>query len=152
MNVYKNFIIGSDHAGFKVKDDIINYFSIRFPDTNIIDVGTYTEDSCDFPDYANKVADELKFKNNDSENLGILICGTGIGMSMAVNRYKHIRGALIHNEFTADLAKSHSNANVLIFGARVIDTDLAIKCINIFLNAEFDNLSNRHIRRLTKIS
>ncbi len=90
MNNYKSFVIGSDHAGFKLKESIKRYLSIKFPDTEIIDVGTYSEDSCDFPDYANKVSDELKFKNNDSENLGILICGTGIGMSMAVNRYKHI--------------------------------------------------------------
>ena len=152
MNNYKSFVIGSDHAGFKLKENIKNYFFINFPNTEIVDVGTYDEDSCDFPDYASKVADELSFRNNDSENLGILICGTGIGMSMSVNRYRHIRGALVHNEFTAHLAKNHSNANVLIFGARVVNDDLAIKCIDIFLNTEFDNVSERHIRRLIKIS
>jgi len=152
MNNYKSFVIGSDHAGFKLKESIKRYLSIKFPDTEIIDVGTYSEDSCDFPDYANKVSDELKFKNNDSENLGILICGTGIGMSMAVNRYKHIRGALVHDEFTAHLAKNHSNANVLILGARVVDYDLAVKCIDTFLNTDFDDVSGRHIRRLMKIS
>ena len=147
----KNFIIGSDHAGFKLKEFIKNYLSCNFSQSDVVDVGTYNEDSCDFPDYADKLANQLKIRNDD-ENLGILICGTGIGMSMAVNRHKHIRGALIHNEFTAKLAREHSNANVLIFGARVIDDDLAIRCIDMFLNSEFDKQSPRHLRRLLKIS
>lgn len=145
-------VIGSDHAGFKLKEFIKNYLLLNYPSFTIVDIGTNSEESCDYPDFANIVANRLKIRKDDDGSIGILICGTGIGMSIAVNRYRHIRGALINDEFTAKLAREHNNANVLIFGARVVKNDLVIKCIDTFLATEFDMKSLRHLRRLSKIS
>ena len=139
--------IGCDHGGLHLKASVKELLNALGHEVE--DFGCHTADSCDYPDIAVPVANAVVSGQADR---GILICGTGIGMSMAVNRYKHIRGALVHDEFTAHLAKNHSNANVLILGARVVDYDLAVKCIDTFLNTDFDDVSGRHIRRLMKIS
>ncbi|MDR2934116.1 MAG: RpiB/LacA/LacB family sugar-phosphate isomerase [Rickettsiales bacterium] len=150
-NTFTRFIFGSDHAGFVMKNFLKSYIAEKFPNAEIVDVGTHTEESCDTSDFADAVAKELKTANDDAHNLGILICGTGIGMSMAANRYRHIRGALVHNEFTAQMAREHSNANVLIMGSRVIGEDTAIKCLDKFLESMV-NTEPKYAMRLAKIS
>ncbi len=151
-NTFTRFIFGSDHAGFQMKEFLKSYIAEKFSAAKIIDVGTDNEEPCDSSDFADAVANELKIANDDMHNLGILICGTGIGMSMAANRYRHIRGALVHNEFTAQMAHEHSNANVLIMGARVIDNETAKLCLDKFFESDFNTSSPKYAIRLAKIS
>ena len=133
--------IGSDHAGYIVKDEIIKYFK----DYEFINLGTNTSDSVDYPDYAKKVADCIV---NGNADFGILICGTGIGMSIAANKIKGIRCALIYNLNTAKLAKEHNNANIIAIGARELKIDDILKMIKEYINAKFEE---RHQRRLDQI-
>jgi ribose 5-phosphate isomerase B len=135
--------IGSDHAGVDLKNLIIN--SVK--DIDFIDVGTNSTDSCDYPDYILKVASTVKKGEAD---LGIAICGTGIGASIVANKVKGIRAALCFNEFMAEMSKRHNNANVLVLGARVIGVDLALRIVERWLKSEFEG--GRHQRRLDKIA
>ncbi len=137
-------IIGNDHAGVELKNKIKDYLLSKGYD--VLNVGTDTLDSVDYPDIAQILGEEV-LKSND--NLGILICGTGIGISIAANKVKGIRAALAHNELTAKLAREHNNANVLALGARVIGEDLAIATVESYLNAKFEG--GRHERRVNKI-
>lgn len=136
--------IACDHAGFELKQYLIEKFSAS--NINFIDLGCdNSQDSVDYPDYAKKLSQEI------SENdLGILICGSGIGISIAANRFKHIRAALCHNEESAQLSRRHNNANVLALGARLIDSEDAIKITESFLNTEFE--AGRHSKRVEKLS
>ena len=131
----KNTIaIASDHAGFELKELLKQ--DIKNLGFDVNDLGPGSEQSVDYPDYANKLAEWIK-ANKDSE--GVLICGSGIGMSIAANRHKGIRAALCHDGLTATLARKHNNANVLCLGARFIGSETARDCINpyaIFANAE----------------
>ena len=145
-NLPINIIIGSDHAGFKLKSKIIDY--LKQNSFNIYDVGTDSEDSCDYPDIAKLLVNKLRWLNN---SLGILICGTGIGMSIAANKFNDIRGGLIYNKETAKLAKEHNNSNVVILAARMFSIDDNIEFLDIFLHTKFSN-EKRHINRITKIS
>ena len=129
--------IASDHAGFKLKDYLKKYFDLS-------DLGTYDEESCDYPVFAKKLVDQMK-----EGDKGILICGTGIGMSIVVNRYKNIRAALCFNEELTVLARQHNNANVLVLGARIISTEIAKTCVEKFLSTDFEG--GRHQRRLKLI-
>lgn len=135
--------IGNDHAGVDLKRYIIK----NFKEHVFINVGTDTYDSCDYPDYITIVAQEIQKGNAD---FGIAICGTGIGASIVANKHKGIRAALCTNEFMAEMARKHNNANVLVLGARVVGVDLAIHIINAFLQATFEG--GRHQRRLDKIA
>lgn len=108
-----------------------------------MDLGPFDESSVDYPDYAKKLCKKIS-----SDNYGILICGTGIGMSIMANRYKKIRASLVYSSNTAKLAREHNNANVLILGSRSINKDLAIKIVNIFFKTRF--LKGRHLRRVNK--
>ncbi len=139
----KTIILASDHGGYELKNSLKNYVEELGYQTD--DLGPYTPESVDYPDYAKKMAD---FLANNIDSIGILVCGTGIGMSMAVNRHSHVRGALLHNEFEAQMAKEHNNANVIIFGGRVIELDKAKECVKVFLNSEFEG--GRHQNRLNK--
>lgn len=136
--------IGSDHAGVKLKEKVKEYLESK--NIGYKDFGTYTEESVDYPDIAIEVA--TKVASNECEK-GILICGTGIGISIAANKVKGIRCAVCHDEFTAQMAKQHNNANILAFGARVINADMAIKMVEIWLETEFEE---RHQKRLDKIT
>ena len=129
--------IASDHAGFKLKEYLKKYFDLS-------DLGTYDEESCDYPVFAKKLVDQMK-----EGDKGILICGTGIGMSIVVNRYKNIRAALCFNEEMTVLARQHNNANVLVLGARIISTEIAKTCVEKFLSTDFEG--GRHQRRLKLI-
>ena len=134
--------IGSDHAGAELKGRIINHFK----DIEFIDVGTYTEESTDYPDWISKVGEKIQ---NKEVNSGIVICGTGIGASIVANKMKGIRAALCLNILTAEMAKRHNNANVLALGARIMGVDLVFGVIETWPNTPFDG--GRHQRRLDKI-
>jgi ribose 5-phosphate isomerase B len=136
--------IGADHAGFVYKQEIINFLTGK--GYKVFDCGTYNEEKVDFPDYARPVS----YKILDEEaDIGILICGTGIGMSIAANRYAYIRAALCHNEYTAEMAKAHNNSNILVMGARINTLAECIAITEKYLKTSFEG--GRHIERLKKI-
>lgn len=138
--------IGSDHGGFELKQEIIKHLTSR----NIIveDLGCQDSSSCDYPVYAKSVCDTVTAKNAD---LGILVCGTGIGMSMAANKQDGIRAALCHDVFSAQATREHNNANVLCLGARVVGPGLALMIVDTFVDTPFSN-DTRHIRRINMYS
>ena len=138
--------IGSDHGGYELKLEIIEHLKAR--GFEVIDVGTDSPASCDYPIYAKKVAADITSKNAD---LGILICGTGIGMSMAANKIEGIRAALCHDTFSAQATREHNDANILCMGARVVGPGLALMIIDTFLDTPFSN-DERHIRRISMYS
>ena len=139
--ITKKIIISSDHAGYSLKKKLIAHFNKS--NLDIVDLGPFDKSSVDYPDYAKKLCKKIS-----SDNYGILICGTGIGMSIMANRYKKIRASLVYSSNTAKLAREHNNANVLILGSRSINKDLAIKIANIFFKTRF--LKGRHLRRVNK--
>lgn len=137
--------IGSDHAGYSLKQTIIEYLEQN--NLSYKDYGCYSEQSCDYPVYAKKVANAIVTGECDK---GILICGTGIGISIAANKIKGIRAALCHDCFSAQACREHNNANIIAMGSRVIGSGLAVKVVEEFLNAEFSN-DKRHIDRINQI-
>ncbi len=137
--------IGSDHGGFGLKQEIIAY--LKDKGLEYKDYGTYTEESCDYPVYAGKVARAILSGECDR---GILICGTGIGISIAANKFKGIRAAVCHDCFSAQATREHNDANILAMGARVVGPGLAVKITDTFLNTEFSN-DERHINRIRQI-
>ena len=134
--------IGSDHGGYELKQEIIAHLTKR--GILVEDKGCFSTDSCDYPVYAKLVCNDVRTKNS---NLGILICGTGIGMSMAANKEEGIRAALCHDVFSAKATKEHNNANVLCLGARVIGPGLAELIVDTFVDTPFSN-AERHTRRI----
>ncbi len=136
--------LGSDHAGFKLKEALKGFLISK--DFKVLDEGTYSEDSVDYPDFAKKVANDIKSKNAD---FGILICGTGIGMSIAANRIKGIRAALCWFPEMARLARLHNDANVLVLPGRLISSELAQWITEVFLSERFEG--GRHEKRVKKI-
>jgi len=137
--------IGSDHAGFAMKKYIIEFILNNF-DFEIIDKGTYSESSCDYPDYAIEVCKEIQ---NDPNSIGILICGTGIGMCIVANKFDNVRAALCTDSTMAKFARLHNNSNVLCLGARIIGFEVAKDIVNSFLVNHFEG--GRHQKRLEKI-
>lgn len=137
-------IIGSDHAGFKIKALIIDFLNKE--GIELFDAGTYSEESMDYPDIAHQVAAKII---DGSYHFGILICGSGNGMAMAANRHFGIRAALCWNKDIARLARQHNNANILCIPARFIDTASAINITDAFLISTFDG--GRHDARINKI-
>ncbi len=133
--------IGSDHGGFDYKESIIKH--LKANNINVIDVGTYSKESCDYPVFAKKVAEKILSKEADK---GILICGTGIGMSIAANKIKGIRAALCHDTFSAKATRAHNNSNILCLGQRVIGKYLALDIVDLFLSTKFEG--GRHQRRI----
>lgn len=136
--------LGSDHAGFRLKEALKGFLVSK--NFKVLDEGTYSEDAVDYPDFAKKVAGDIKNKNAD---FGILICGTGIGMSIAANRIKGIRAALCLFPEMAKFARLHNNANVLVLPGRFISSELAQWITEVFLNEKFEG--GRHERRVKKI-
>lgn len=137
--------LGSDHGGFTLKNQIIKHLESKSID--IKDFGTHSEDSCDYSDYALKVAQQVVLENFD---LGILICGTGIGIGIAANKVPGIRAALCSDTFSAHSTREHNNANILTLGARVIGIGLALDIVDAFINAKFQG--ERHQKRIDKIT
>ena len=140
----KKVVLASDHAGFKLKE-VIKKFLIK-KKRKVLDLGTKNTSSVDYPDYAHL----LSKKMNKAENeFGILICGSGTGMSMTANKHKNIRAALCYDTKSTRLSRLHNNANVMTIGARLIKKNVALKCVNTFLRTNFDG--GRHLRRIKKI-
>lgn len=135
--------LGSDHAGFELKEIVKEHLSER--GITPLDLGTDSTRSVDYPDYARKVCEAVL---NGTAEKGILLCGTGLGMSMMANRYKGIRGALCHDHFTAVAARSHNDSNVLILGGRILGADLAREIVDTWLDTPFEG--GRHERRTKK--
>lgn len=131
--------IASDHGGYLVKEKLKEYYGDRI---DFIDVGTHSEDSCDYPNVASEAVKEVL---SNRVELLILLCGTGIGMSMAANKFQGIRAALLYDDFSALMAREHNNANVIVFGARNMSFEDIVKRIDIFLEAKF--LDGRYQRR-----
>ena len=137
--------LAADHGGFELKEIVKK--SLLVSGHEVVDVGCMTTDSVDYPDYAEKgVAEVLSGKCR----FAILICGTGIGMSIAANRHRSIRAANCHEVYTAQMSREHNNANVLCLGARVIDADLALDIVTQWLATDFGG--GRHQRRIAKFS
>ncbi|MDR0678455.1 MAG: ribose 5-phosphate isomerase B [Holosporaceae bacterium] len=130
--------IASDHAGFAMKQYILEYSGFK-----IIDLGTNGTEACDYPIFAQELSNKV-LKAEGS--YGILICSTGIGMAIAANRYKGIRAALCFNEQMAELSRRHNDANVIVFGSSVISNETALDCLKLFLDTGFE--FGRHLRRL----
>lgn len=131
--------VGSDHGGFALKQKIVAHLE------GCKDLGTHTEESCDYPDIAAKVAEAVA----EDGARGILVCGTGIGMSIAANKVRGIRAAVCWDEYTAEMARKHNDANILCLGQRAIDPGLALRLVDIFLSTDFEG--GRHERRVKKI-
>ena len=137
-------VIGSDHGGFHLKEVLKQHLAERGFEFH--DAGTYTEDSCDYPDIALKVCREI---TEGRAERGILVCGTGIGMSMAANKVKGIRAALCGDVFSATMSREHNDANVICMGERVLGSGLAVSILDAWLDTEF--AGGRHGRRVDKI-
>ena len=140
----KIVLLASDHAGFNLKQ-VIKKFLIK-ERKKVLDLGTKDTNSVDYPYYAHLLSTEM-IKNKNQ--FGILICGSGIGMSMSANKHKNIRAALCYDTKSAKLSRLHNNANVMTLGARLIKKKVALKCVSTFLNTNFDG--GRHSRRVKKI-
>lgn len=139
-----NIIVAADHGGFELKDKLVA--TIESLGHSVEDLGCNDNQSVDYPDYAAKAITALK----DHGDRAILICGTGIGMSIAANRDRSVRAALCHDEYTAEMSREHNDANILCMGARVLDDTLARKIVIKWLTTEF--AGGRHLQRITKFS
>jgi len=136
--------IGCDHRGFDLKEKIKLFYGLNTPPQTFQDIGCKEGESCDYPEIVASLATKMK-----ESDRAVLICGSGVGMSIAANRYDKFRAALCFNRPMADLARRHNDANILVIGADFIESDLAIDLIEVFLNTEFEG--GRHARRLEMI-
>ena len=146
----RTLLLASDHGGFALKSALI--LALREAGFALEDLGPDCTNSCDYPAYADKVALRINEAGEDGQNgalLGILVCGTGLGMSMAANRHAGVRAAVCTNEFMARMARAHNNANVLCLGERVLGQGLALDIARVFLATAFEG--GRHLRRIEQI-
>ncbi len=142
--------LGSDHAGINLKRELKDYLEQKFQgkdDYSVLDLGVFTNDSTDYPDIAREVCEKVL---ETQGAMGILICGSGVGMSITANRRDGIRAVLANNEVTARLGRAHNNVNVLCLGERLTGQDLAKSIVDAFLETKFD-AEERHVRRIGKI-
>jgi len=140
----KRLFISSDHAGFYLKEKIKMNFRKKY---SFIDLGTYnSKTSVSYPDYAHKLCKKV---SKNSKNIGILVCGSGMGMSMAANRHKKIRAAVCYSVKNTKLSRLHNNANIITLGSRLTKKNIAFKCIDVFVNTKFEG--GRHKKRVKKI-
>lgn len=137
--------LGADHAGYPIKERVKEY--LREAGYQVVDFGTGSEESVDYPDYARQVADSVARREND---LGILVCGTGVGMAMTANKVPGIRAAAVVDPYTARMSREHNDANVLALGARILDEARALEVVRTWLDASF--AGGRHQRRIDKIT
>jgi len=138
----KNIYIASDHAGFDLKKEILKKSNEYY-----IDLGTNSSDSVNYSEYAFKLVEKLKI---DKDSLGILICGSGIGMAIAANRDKYIRAGLAFNPEIAKLMRMHNDANIMVLPSRFIDVHEALKCVDNFIKTDFEG--GRHQKRIDKLN
>lgn len=145
--IIKNSLVavGCDHAGFQLKEKIKSWLETQ--DYTVKDFGTYSEDSVDYPDYVHPLAD---FIEKGESTLGIVICGSGNGVNMTVNKHQGIRSALCWTPELAKMARLHNDANVLALSARYVEEEVSLRCVEEFMNTEFEG--GRHERRVNKIS
>ncbi|MBI2342440.1 MAG: ribose 5-phosphate isomerase B [Deltaproteobacteria bacterium] len=138
------FAIASDHAGFKMKEAVKAYLiSQKY---GVVDFGTDSEESVDYPDFGKLAAKDVSGKKAD---YGLLVCGSGIGMCMAANRFKGVRAAVINNEFDAEMSRRHNNANIACFGSRKLSNEQAIKLLDLWIKTPFEG--GRHEKRIEKM-
>jgi ribose 5-phosphate isomerase B len=140
----KKIFISSDHAGYKLKEVIKKHLLKK----NIFfkDMGPYSDDRVDYPDFAHKVARRVK---TNKDNVGILVCGSGMGMNIAANKHKNIRAAQCFNLKSTKLSRLHNDANIITLGSRLLTKKSALSCVNVFLNTKFEG--GRHLKRIKKI-
>ncbi len=146
MRIY----LGSDHAGVNLKKEVKAYLDQKFQGqegSSVLDLGVFADDATDYPDIAREVCEKV-LENEGA--FGILLCGSGIGMSIAANRMSGIRAVLANNEATAELSRQHNNANVLCMGERFTAKELAMAIVDIFIRTQF-TAEERHVRRIGKI-
>ena len=140
----KKIFLSSDHAGYKLKEHIkihLDKKKIRFRD-----LGPFSDDRVDYPDYAHKVAKKVKINKN---HVGILVCGSGMGMNMAANKHKNVRAAQCFNLKSTKLSRLHNDANIITLGSRLLKKKSVLNLINVFLNTKFEG--GRHLKRVKKI-
>jgi len=142
--LFKKVCIASDHAGYKLKEDIKNFLILK--NISIIDLGPINDNSVDYPDFAKKVSNRVKTKKSD---IGILVCGSGTGMAISANKVKKIRAAVCYNLTSTRLSRQHNNANIIALGSRLTKKSTALKLISVFLSTKFEG--GRHLRRVKKI-
>jgi ribose 5-phosphate isomerase B len=140
----KKIFISSDHAGYKLKELIKLYLTKK--KLEFLDLGPSSDTRVDYPDYAHKVAKKVK---SNKKNIGILVCGSGMGMNIAANRHKNIRAAQCFNLKSTKLSRLHNDANIITLGSRLLTKKNALNCINVFLNTKFEG--GRHSKRIKKI-
>ncbi|KAL7752025.1 hypothetical protein RI367_002553 [Sorochytrium milnesiophthora] len=141
-------VFGSDHAGFALKDQLVKYVKEKYPKITVNDVGAHSEDRVDYPKYGQKVGELVSKDINDPlpSTLGIAVCGTGIGISIAANKVSGVRCALCHDHYTGLMARQHNNANVLALGGRVVGVEVAKEVVDVFLTTRF--LGQQHATRI----
>ena len=142
--IFKTVCIASDHAGYKLKEDIKNYLIDK--KMSVFDIGPYNDNSVDYPDYAKKLGNRIKLKKSD---VGILVCGSGTGMAISANKIKSIRAAVCYNTKSTRLSRQHNNANIIALGSRLTKKNLSLKLVEIFFNTKFEG--GRHLKRVKKI-
>ena len=140
----KKIFISSDHAGFKLKEAIKSYLSNK--KLSFTDMGPYNDSRVDYPDFAHKVARKVKLNKN---NIGILVCGSGMGMNIAANRHNNIRAAQCFNLKSTKLSRLHNDANIITLGSRLLTKKNALSCVGVFLETKFEG--GRHSKRIKKI-
>lgn len=138
-------VLGSDHGGFELKEAVME--KLRNSGHDVADVGCFSTDSVDYPDFAEQAVQSIL---DGKSQLGILICGTGIGMSIAANRHRRIRAANCCDEYTVKMSREHNDANILCLGARVLETEEALRLVSVWLETEFTG--GRHQKRIAKFS
>ena len=143
-SIFKTVCIASDHAGYNLKEDIKNYLVDK--KLSVFDMGPYDSQSVDYPDYAKKLGNRIKLKKSD---VGILVCGSGTGMAISVNKIKTIRAAVCYNLKSTRLSRQHNNANIIALGSRLTKQKLSLKLVENFLKTKFKG--GRHLRRVKKI-
>lgn len=137
--------IGCDHGGWELKEEILKFLN-KIANIEVVDYGTHGKDSVDYPDYGRKISEAV---SRGTVDRGVLICGTGIGMSIVANRFPKVRAALCHDHFTARMSRLHNDANILVMGERVIGKGVACEMVKTWLETEFEG--GRHQKRLDKI-
>ena len=140
----KKIFISSDHAGFKLKEAIKSYLSNK--KLSFTDMGPYNDSRVDYPDFAHKVAKRVKLNKN---NIGILVCGSGMGMNIVANKHRNIRAAQCFNLKSTKLSRLHNDANIITLGSRLLTKKNALSCVGVFLDTKFEG--GRHSKRIKKI-
>ena len=140
-------VIGCDHAAIDMKNAVSAM--LRAEGYSVADVGAYTADPCDYPEIAHALCEKIMSGECDR---GFLICGTGVGMSLAANKHPGIRAACCSEAYSAEMTRKHNDSNVLCFGARVIDLDTALHLARIFVSTDYESDSERHVRRVEKLN